>query len=128
MSLVRAFIASELSSSLQDAIETATASLQAALRADSVRWVARRNIHLTLKFLGDVSPSSMDLITNVLAVEASRHEPFDMRVEGIGAFPNARRPRVLWVGLKGPPTLTSLQLELDSATARLGYKSEEREF
>jgi 2'-5' RNA ligase len=126
MSLVRAFIAAELPGSLQDSIETATASLQAGLGLDLVRWVPTRNIHLTLKFLGDVSPSNLDLIKNVLAVEAARHEPFEMRVEGIGAFPNARRPRVLWIGLKGPPTLASLQHELDSATTRLGYESEER--
>lgn len=126
MSLVRAFIAAELPDSLQDAVAVSTAGLQAELGPDLVRWVPRRNIHLTLKFLGDVSPSNLDLIMHVLAVEAARHEPFDMLVEGIGAFPNARRPRVLWIGLKGPSTLVSLQHELDSATARLGYKSEER--
>jgi 2'-5' RNA ligase len=68
------------------------------------------------------------LILRAVRAEASHHEAFDMLAEGIGAFPNARRPRVLWVGLEAPPTLALLQRDLDSATRRLGYKSEEREF
>ena len=128
MSLLRAFVACELSGPLQDAIQEATADLRERLGPDLVRWVPRRNIHLTLKFLGEVSSSRLDLILRALRAEASRHEVFDMLVAGTGAFPNARRPRVLWVGLKAPPTLDLLQRDLDSATARLGYKSEEREF
>jgi len=128
MSLLRAFVACELSGSLRDVIHEATADLRAGLGPDLVRWVPRRNIHLTLKFLGDVSSTSLDLIVRALTAEASRHEAFDMLVAGIAAFPNSRRPRVLWVGLSAPPTLGLLQRDLDTATARLGYKSEEREF
>lgn len=128
MSLLRAFIACELSSSLQDAIQDATADLRTSLGPDLVRWVPRRNIHLTLKFLGEVSSSSLDLILSAIRAEASRHGAFDMLVAGTGAFPNARRPRVLWVGLEAPPTLGRLQRDLDAATAQLGFKSEEREF
>ena len=128
MSLLRAFVACELAGSLQDAIQDATAELRADLATEFVRWVPRRNIHLTLKFLGEVSSSSLDLILSAMMTEAARHEAFDMVVAGTGAFPNTRRPRVLWVGLEAPPTLGLLQRDLDAATARLGYKSEERDF
>jgi 2'-5' RNA ligase len=126
--LLRAFLASELPSPLQEAIRAATAVLRAKLGPELVRWVPEQNIHLTFKFLGDVSPSSLELIKDVLASEASKFEPFEALVEGFGSYPDARRPRVLWVGLTAPAVLASLQHELDAATARLGYAAEERGF
>lgn len=128
MGLLRAFLASELPDTLQNAIDTATANLRRSLRVDLVRWVPPRNIHLTLKFLGDVSPSSLDLIKQMLLTEASLFPAFDVQVEGLGCYPNARRPRVLWVGLNAPPELASLQRSIEAAAARLGYESEERSF
>lgn len=128
MGLLRAFLAAELPPDLQDAIQAATAGPRTAIGPELVRWVPPRNVHLTLKFLGDVSPSSVDLIERVLETEAAKYQPFEVTVEGLGCFPNVRHPRVFWVGLSGPPALTSLQHDLDGATARLGYASEDRDF
>ncbi len=128
MGLLRAFIASELPPALQESIYTATAGLRHALRDGLIRWVPAHNVHLTLKFLGDVSPSSLDLITQMLVTEASEFPAFDVSVEGLGCYPNARRPRVLWVGLKAPAELASLQRAIEAAAARLGYESEDRDF
>ena len=128
MSLLRAFLASELPSALQDAIQKTTANLHKTLGDDLVRWVPAHNIHLTLKFLGDVSQTNLDLIKQMLATEAAQYQSFDVQVEGIGSFPNARRPRVIWVGLNAPAALASLQHSIETAAARLGYESEERGF
>ncbi len=128
MGLLRAFLAAEIPSHLQDAIQTATAGLRQSLAGDLVRWVPPRNIHLTLKFLGDVSPSSLDLIQHMLQIEAGHYQPFDVAIEGFGSYPSTRRPRILWVGLHAPASLASLQRDLEAASARLGYPSEEREF
>ncbi len=128
MGLLRAFVAAELPTHLQDAIQTAIAGLRSSMGADLVRWVAGQNVHLTLKFLGDVSPSSLDLIQHMMQTEAGQHRPFEASVEGFGCYPNARRPRILWVGLLAPPSLNSLQHDLDAASARLGYPSEDRDF
>ncbi len=128
MGLLRAFLASELSPDLQDTIHTATADLRQRLRGDLIRWVPAQNVHLTLKFLGDVSPSSLDLIKQMLLAEATEYPPFEVQVEGIGCYPNPRRPRVLWVGLRAPAELASLQRAIEAASARLGYESEERDF
>jgi 2'-5' RNA ligase len=128
MGLLRAFLASELPAALQDAIHTATAGLREALRGDLVRWVPAHNVHLTLKFLGDVSPSSVELIEQMLLSEATQFPAFDLQVEGLGCYPNPRRPRVLWVGLKAPAELVSMQRAIEAATSRLGYESEERDF
>ncbi len=128
MGLLRAFLAAELPSELQDAIQTATADLRRRLGGDLVRWVPAQNVHLTLKFLGDVSPTSLDLIQHMLQTEAGQYRPFDASVAGFGCYPNSRRPRILWVGLQAPPILNSLQHDLDSAAARLGYPPEDRDF
>ncbi len=128
MSLLRVFIAIELPVSIQNAIQQQTASLQHALDSSLVRWVPSHNIHLTLKFLGDVSPTNIELLTQMLQYEADQQTAFDLKVSGIGSFPTSRRPRIIWIGLHAPAVLDSLQRSIDSAVARLGYATEERPF
>lgn len=128
MGLLRAFLASELPASLQDAIQSATSGLRQTLGDDLIRWTPTHNIHLTLKFLGDVSPSNLDLIKQMLTREAAQFSAFDLEVESVGSYPTSRRPRVLWVGLNAPASLISLQHAIESAASRLGYESEERGF
>lgn len=126
--LVRAFLACELPSILQEAIQAATASLRATLGDDLIRWVPAYNIHLTLKFFGDISPPGVDLIEHMLASEADHWRACDVHVGGVGSFPGPRRPRVLWIGMKAPPSLASLQQDLESASIRLGYEPDGRTF
>ena len=128
MTLLRAFIAIEIPPSIQKAIFTQTERLRNALGPALVRWVPMENLHLTLKFLGDVSPSNVDMLSQALTTEAATCAPFSMRVSGLGSFPNPRRARVIWVGLHAPAALEALQHGIDSFTARLGYPSEERPF
>jgi len=128
MSLLRAFIAVEIPSSLQNTIHESTASLHKSLGDDLIRWVPSQNVHLTLKFLGDVSSSNLDLIKQMLTAEAAQHKCFEMQMDGIGSFPNPRRPRVIWVGLRAPAALESLQRGIESASARLGYAIDEKSF
>ena len=128
MSLLRAFLAAELPAPLQDTIQTATSGLRKTLGDELVRWVPIHNVHLTLKFLGDVSPSSLDLIKQMLTTEASQVQSFEVQIEGLGSYPNPRRPRVLWVGLIAPAALAALQHSIDAAAARLGFESEDRDY
>ncbi|MGA7194179.1 MAG: RNA 2',3'-cyclic phosphodiesterase [Anaerolineales bacterium] len=128
MSLLRAFIAVEIPSSLQHTIQESTASLRKALGTDLIRWVPPQNVHLTLKFLGDVSPSNLNLIKQMLTAEAGQHPCFEMQIKSIGSFPNSRRLRVIWVGLHAPAALESLQRGIESASARLGYAADEKSF
>ncbi len=128
MSLLRAFIAVEIPSSLQHTIQESTASLRNTLSDDLMRWMPPQNVHLTLKFLGDVSSSSLDLIKQMLTAEAAQHQCFEMQAKGIGSFPNSRRPRVIWIGLQAPAALESLQRGIESASARLGYAADEKSF
>lgn len=126
--MLRAFIAVEIPADLRARIAQATASLRQSVGARAVRWVAPENIHLTLKFLGDVSPENLTRLEQVIRHEAGNHAPFDLTLRGLGCFPNPRRPRVLWVGLEAPPALEKLQRNLNLSTARLGYTDEDRPF
>ena len=127
MILLRAFIAIEIPQEIKRQIAGQTAELRRMI-GRSVRWVMPENIHLTLKFLGDISPTNIDLLAQALKTEVGQHLPFEIDVDGLGAFPNVRRPRVIWIGLNAPADLTRLQHHLETATARLGYVSDDKPF
>ena len=127
MTLLRVFIAVETPLPIRQAIFVQTESLRGAL-GDLVRWAPVENMHLTLKFIGDVSPANVELLSQMLAMEATGSAPFRMQIGGLGSFPTSRRARVIWVGIHAPAALASLQRGIQSAAARLGYESETRPF
>jgi len=126
--LLRSFVAVEIPAGIQSAIAQSTAGLQKALPRPLVRWVAAQNLHLTLKFLGDVSPANLERLAEALKVEAARLTGFELSVGGLGAYPTPRRARVFWVGIEAPAALASLQRLVEGIAARLGYPAEERPF
>ena len=128
MSLLRAFIAIELPKNTLDAIEKQTARLREILGNDIIRWVPAQNMHLTLKFLGDIATSHVDFLKQLITREANSHPQFNLQLGGLGAFPNSKRPRLLWIGINAPADLVSLQKSIESGTSRLGYEQEERAF
>ena len=128
MNVIRAFIAINLSDEVQHGLEKVTQDLTSRLPGKAVRWVPVKNIHLTIKFLGDVSVAGLELLTTMLQTEAARHPQFEFSVGGIGAFPSPRRPRVIWVGVEAPSELSGLQRGVEAEMARLGYAPEERPF
>jgi len=128
MSLLRTFIAVEIPPHVQKKIQQETEPLRKAIGASLVRWVAVQNIHLTLKFLGDVSPASVDILSQMLRTEADSYPAFDMHISEVGSFPSLRRPRVLYIGIQAPAELEALYRGIESACARLGYESETRDF
>jgi len=127
MTLLRVFIAVETPLPIRQAIFVQTESLRGAL-GDLVRWAPVENMHLTLKFIGDVSPANVELLSQMLTAETMGCAPFRMQIGGLGSFPTSRRARVIWVGIQAPAALASLQRGIQSAAARLGYESETRPF
>jgi 2'-5' RNA ligase len=128
MAVIRAFIAIDLSPEIIQRLEEVSGQLRQRLAGVQIRWVPVENIHLTLKFLGDVSMSNLEVLKKILLAEASNHSPFEISVGELGAFPSLRRPRVIWVGVTAPPELSALQHGIESETARLGYQRENRAF
>lgn len=87
------------------------------------------NIHLTLKFLGEVPPAREGAVREAMAEAASGVSPFTLRAGGCGAFPGERNPRVLWVGLRaGAPEAAALASRLEGACAARGFPREGRPF
>jgi 2'-5' RNA ligase len=89
-----------------------------------VRWVRDDNLHLTLKFFGEVAPGRLEQIEEAIRVANAGSSPLAMRLDELGAFPNARRPRVLWVGLEAPPALELLQDRLERQCGAIGFEPE----
>lgn len=93
------------------------------------RWVRPEGIHLTIKFLGDVSPERRADIEGLLARQVRGTAPLSFQVSGPGAFPTIDRPRVIWLGIGGDTgPLEALQRRLEDAFASLGFAREERPF
>ena len=128
MSVIRAFIAIDLSAEIQLRLDEVVHNYRTQLTNIPIRWVAASNIHLTLKFLGDVSLSNLNILTDMIQTEISGHHQFDISVGGSGAYPNLRQPRIIWVGVEAPPELNAIQNGIESTTGRLGYSREERAF
>jgi len=129
MDAIRAFIAIELPAAILDELEKVQAHLKPQVPPDTIRWVKADSIHLTLKFLGQVPSDQLDLITSTLRTAVAQHAPFTLEVGEAGCFPNAHRPRVVWVGVKEEGhRLHTLQRTVENAIAPLGYPTEVRDF
>lgn len=127
MTLIRAFIAIALPRVIRTELESIIQQFKGQ-HVQCVKWVAVDNTHLTLKFLGDTSPADLAQLTKILQVESAAHPSFSVEVAGMGAFPNTRHPRILWVGLQAPAVLNSLAGSIESAARSIGIQAEERAF
>jgi 2'-5' RNA ligase len=128
MAVIRAFIAIDLSPEIHQRLDEVLNDYKGQLNNIPIRWVPVANIHLTLKFLGDVSLVNLNILTDMMQSEVVYHHQFEITIGGSGAFPNNRQPRVIWVGVEAPQALVAVQAGIESATARLGYAREERAF
>jgi len=109
MTVIRAFIAISLSQEIHQSLGKVLAGLKARLTGSAIRWVTADNVHLTLKFLGDVSLANQELLIKMLDAEVSQHVPFEISIGRLGFFPSIHRPRVIWVGIEAPAELYALQ-------------------
>ena len=128
MSVIRAFIAIEIPPAIHAQLDHISQELRSQTKTWAIHWVAVNNIHLTLKFLGEVPSTNLDLLTRSLNREVAKHSTFEINVGGLGAFPSIRRPRVIWIGIEAPSGLYALQKGIDAETLRLGYQTDERGF
>lgn len=127
--MIRAFIAIELTDDFKGILLEVGRQLEARIAPNTVRWVKPQAMHLTLVFLGDTPFDKMDAIREAIAAAAAPIPPITLTAAGLGCFPNTRRPRVVWVGVKEPAGhLHQLKRTLDRQLEPLGYKPEGRSF
>jgi 2'-5' RNA ligase len=128
MPRIRTFVAVEMSPRVIGRAGDLIDKLRVA--AAEVNWVRSEQMHLTLKFLGDVPDTETPDICRVVDEVAAGFEPFEITCRGVGAFPNLGQPRTLWIGIEdGAEELSRLQSEIDDALkTKLGYGKEQRGF
>jgi 2'-5' RNA ligase len=124
---MRAFIGIGLPPECRRAIWESIAPLRA--RRIPVSWTPERNLHVTLKFLGEIPPGRVEEIASLLLAAGSGIPAFGFLVEGAGGFPSLRAPRVLWVGIREPLELVrKLHENMEKALSGAGFPREGRPF
>jgi 2'-5' RNA ligase len=126
--VIRTFIAVDLPPSVLEALGQVTGQLQEKLPDTPVRWVDSRKMHLTLKFLGDISMENIGMVEKILQLEADKRHVMEIGIGGIGAFPKMRHPRVIWIGVEAPTDLYDLRRGIEDGVARLGYNYDKYDF
>src|SRR5258708_32040695 len=120
---LRLFIAIELDDELRVELKRAQKQIQVGHTLSFVRWVAPQNIHLTLKFLGNIKSTQIPALTAALERAAKNIAPFTLTARGLGCFPNTRRPNNIWVGLEGNlQTAALLARRIEDECFALGFE------
>jgi len=127
---VRLFVALEIPSAVRDNFAAFLSEMRALtekLGERSTRWVRTENLHVTLKFIGEVAEAKLAAIRTALSTVPSA-APIDVSFRGLGFFPNENRPTVLWAGLDASSHLSTFAGDIDSALTTMGIAKEKRAF
>jgi 2'-5' RNA ligase len=129
---VRAFVALNFPAGVRQELWDALAPLRERREELPVKWVRPENIHLSLKFLGEVEesrePELRSALQQAAGAEGNEPRPLTVQITGFGVFPDYHRPQVLWAGVTPDPGLELLQHSVEQAFAPLGFPTEARAF
>lgn len=126
---MRVFCAVELPEEARERAAEHAALLRERFRDVRASWPRAENLHLTLKFLGEMEERRVEALSNAAGRAAEDSQPFTLKIEGAGAFPRRGAPRVLWLGVTDPTGgLARLQSRLEDECEREGFPREERGF
>jgi RNA 2',3'-cyclic 3'-phosphodiesterase len=128
MKTIRTFIAIELPEDVRQSINATIMSYQRLIPVSWVKWVPTKNLHLTLKFLGDTPITLIPSIQEQMDKLSATTPGFQFTAAAAGMFPTARKPRVIWIGLDNKQALTGLSKDLDEGLATLKIAREEKPF
>ncbi len=124
---IRTFIAFNLPEQIISHIRTVQNSIKS--HGFKASWVVPENIHLTLKFVGNTNKADVEKIGRTMSDTVSEYSPISLAAKGLGVFPSIKRPRVIWIGLKGQTSLLiELQKKLDENLEQIGFPRENRPF
>lgn len=124
----RSFIAIEFPIEIQNQLLVAISGLSNAFPPPTLRWVKTGNIHLTLKFLGEVDMKGLAQFASAIQDKVNGLTPFILSFSELGLFPGRGLPRILWIGIRPVPELTTLNASIESAAEQLGHDRETRPF
>ncbi|MFZ5998159.1 MAG: RNA 2',3'-cyclic phosphodiesterase [Nitrospirota bacterium] len=123
---MRCFIAIDMSETVKRSLGEVINRVKGSSK--DIRWVPVQNVHLTLKFLGEVQEETIPAIEKSLSSVCAGFKPFSITASGIGAFPSLKHPATIWVGLDASGELEQLARAVDLSMATLGFEKEERQF
>jgi len=124
---MRTFIAVDLDDSLKTHFVNIINRLDTG--TGSIKWITRQGMHITLKFLGEISESQKSDVERVLDQVTNKHSSFLLQCRGAGTFPhNSKNPRVLWIGLDKNEALETLHSDIEEELAGLGFPKDNRLF
>ena len=124
MSQVRAFLAIDLDDDLKPKINRVIKEFK---QIDAkIKYVELMNLHLTLKFFGEIDTDGLELLGERIANVLSEFEPFNIRIRGCGAFPNDNHIKVIWVGIEDDETIMQLHDKLDAEFVKLGFDKDKK--
>jgi 2'-5' RNA ligase len=127
MRQIRAFVAVQISPPIRDRAKKLIELLR--VTEAKVKWVEPQNLHLTLKFLGDVESIELPRICKAVADATAPLPPFEVLVAQAGAFPSGERPRTIWLGAtQGQDEMVELHQRVERALSPLGFREEQRRF
>lgn len=125
--MVRTFLAIELPRKIIEALEARQGTWKS--RCPGIKWVKPCNMHITLKFLGEIPPGKVQAVIGASSACCSAHAAFSLELRGKGAFPGPARPRVLWIGVRGDLQAAGrLYSDLEARLEHLGFPREKRPF
>lgn len=128
---MRTFIAVGISQTVKEQIDELVENMKKGIVRTGChpKWVKTENVHLTLKFLGNIEEAQVPEIKTAIDDIASQFKPFTVRLSGLGMFPSKRQPRVLWIGFtKGEQALIKMQTLLERKLGDIGFPVESRRF
>jgi 2'-5' RNA ligase len=129
MTTIRTFIAIELSPEAQEALTNLQNRLKTIVPPNTVRWTAAQNIHLTLHFLGNITPTDVAKVSEVIQTCAPAYQAFSLTLSGLGCFPNTRRPRIIWAGISGDTgSLVKLHQDLGQRLKVIEFSPDNRPY
>jgi len=124
---MRLFIALPLTRQVEDELGRLKILLEQ--KGGQVKWVAPKNIHLTVRFLGDTDERLVPQIIEKMDAVSARFQPVDTVIDGLGGFPTISRPRVIWVGIgREVETLSELAAQMERGMQQLGFEREKKGF
>nr|WP_295001020.1 RNA 2',3'-cyclic phosphodiesterase [uncultured Methanobrevibacter sp.] len=124
MSEIRAFLAIDLDDDLKPKINRIIKEFK---QIDTkIKYVELANLHLTLKFFGDIDTNGLKLLENAISKVVSEFEPFNIKIKGCGAFPNNNHIKVIWVGIENDEIIKDLHDRLDKEFVSLGIDKDKK--
>jgi RNA 2',3'-cyclic 3'-phosphodiesterase len=125
---VRTFIAVDFPPYMLKKIEEITAFFRTLTPEKDLKWVETNNLHLTIKFLGEIEEHKLAQVKHTLSQALKDQISFDIEINGLGIYPNRNNPRVIWLGIMGANPLTEIHKVLNRELTALEFTPEQRAF